>query len=579
MVTSKKIVLVLIVILLLVTMNIWAIPPHPDLLKEWRSLGRLPQLSAKLSAMKNAGMNYPAKSFPTTGTRNVLVILVSYSTGAPKMTFDDLEYATSTESGANSAIEYFTELWETNTDSFKQYYLDMSNGNLILDFHFYGPVQVSNNASYYGANSGNFDIRPRELVKEALTLAEGLIDYTAVDFDGDNDDYIDAVAIIHAGYPEEISGNPSTAIWSHNWSLTGIGDYATGEGGYFASDYIIMVEYLYDSDLVAETIEHMTIGVAVHEFGHILGLPDLYDINYATNGTGDWSLMASGAWNGTNGSNPAPLLAWSKDYLGWITVDDATSLALNNSEKTINMAGIGIIGVVVLLSILLAIFLIKKKKSLISIIPMLSFVLVFALIFIVTNCDDDDPIGGAIGSRYSVSWNKTASLEDIETGHRAIKLRLGYSCEGGEQYYLLENKVNSGTWDAELPGEGLLITHIDEYILYYMDYGGYDGTLVVNSVNSLQTMDGYPWAHGVNVIEADASSDDWLGWGLWNYSEGTATDLFYAGNNTSITSSTTPSSQYIQHYSDNSYTTESSGVSITNITGPGATISFSTSKD
>jgi hypothetical protein len=71
-----------------------------------------------------------------------------------------------------------------------------------------------------------------------------------------------------------------------------------------------------------------TIGVFAHEYGHVLGLPDLYDIDNSSNGIGDWGLMSSGAWGAVNraGDSPVHLCAWSKYILGWIdpvTVSEA----------------------------------------------------------------------------------------------------------------------------------------------------------------------------------------------------------------------------------------------------------------
>ena len=43
--------------------------------------------------------------------------------------------------------------------------------------------------------------------------------------------------------------------------------------------------------------ENGGVGVFAHEFGHDLGLPDLYDTDRRLeNGTGFWSLMSSGSW-------------------------------------------------------------------------------------------------------------------------------------------------------------------------------------------------------------------------------------------------------------------------------------------
>ncbi|MBQ0043943.1 MAG: immune inhibitor A, partial [Bacteroidales bacterium] len=58
-----------------------------------------------------------------------------------------------------------------------------------------------------------------------------------------------------------------------------------------------------------------------HEFGHVLGLPDLYDTDYENNGQADdmgyYSLMASGSYN-NSGRTPPYLTCMEKSILGWM---------------------------------------------------------------------------------------------------------------------------------------------------------------------------------------------------------------------------------------------------------------------
>ncbi|MCC6684115.1 MAG: immune inhibitor A, partial [Bacteroidia bacterium] len=64
------------------------------------------------------------------------------------------------------------------------------------------------------------------------------------------------------------------------------------------------------------TVNMVGIGVFVHEFGHILGLPDLYDVSYVSEGIGNWGVMGGGCW--LNGEKtPCHFDAWSKMQLGW----------------------------------------------------------------------------------------------------------------------------------------------------------------------------------------------------------------------------------------------------------------------
>jgi len=60
-------------------------------------------------------------------------------------------------------------------------------------------------------------------------------------------------------------------------------------------------------------------GTVVHEFGHQLGLPDLYDVSYNSAGLGNWEIMAGGGYNGDpSGFFPCQLTAWPKKFLGFV---------------------------------------------------------------------------------------------------------------------------------------------------------------------------------------------------------------------------------------------------------------------
>ena len=112
--------------------------------------------------------------------------------------------------------------------------------------------------------------------------------------------------IIHSGPGAEFTGNVND-IWSHKWGIT-----PQSRDGVLISSYAIMPEYW-------STPGDITIGVFAHELGHVFGLPDLYDRDGSSRGVGRWSLMATGAWNGSLGNSPAHLDAWCKVQLGFVT--------------------------------------------------------------------------------------------------------------------------------------------------------------------------------------------------------------------------------------------------------------------
>jgi len=153
------------------------------------------------------------------------------------------------------------------------------------------------------------------------------------DYDGDGnfdepDGYIDTFQSVHAG-PGNEACSPTCddwAIWSHSWyafyNLIGIdgpafnkfGGVQIGDSDYWVGKYTIQPE-------------NGGVGVFVHEFGHDLGLPDLYDTSGGENGTGFWTLMSSGSWlddgMDTIGNKSSHMGAWEKFQLGWLNYEVA----------------------------------------------------------------------------------------------------------------------------------------------------------------------------------------------------------------------------------------------------------------
>ena len=80
------------------------------------------------------------------------------------------------------------------------------------------------------------------------------------------------------------------------------------------------------------TNEICPMGIYAHEFGHILGLPDLYDRDESdgdSEGLGEWCLMASGSWLGWYGDTPSHMSSWCKMKLGWLEPSIVTSSSTN----------------------------------------------------------------------------------------------------------------------------------------------------------------------------------------------------------------------------------------------------------
>jgi M6 family metalloprotease-like protein len=118
-------------------------------------------------------------------------------------------------------------------------------------------------------------------------------------------------------------------LWSHRSGLTATGvayttnDNRTGGGKILVNDYILQSGLGGLSGTPCDSTAIMPIGTAAHELGHILALPDLYDLSNATEGIGEYGLMGSG--NYTTGSSPARYDAWSLQQMGWTTVRPLTT--------------------------------------------------------------------------------------------------------------------------------------------------------------------------------------------------------------------------------------------------------------
>ena len=319
--------LVGIVILFLITAALYAIPPMPG--TKHGGCIHLPGTQAPFrSPSKQASDSSLQKISPlstvVSGDRNLLVILVNFKNETP----------------FSLSAEYYEKLLGREGEpaesmSMRKYYQDMSGGKLNLTFTVLGPYTLDYGKAHYGTNeikSDGMDMDTLtgdiawEAVDKAITnnptvfSAENLSKW---DYDGNGE--IDTFFVIHAGIGEE-EGIDSKDIYSLRWFI--FAAYINGRathpylqyGGKYFNSYTIQPEHLYASNEGA-------LGTFCHEYGHTLGLADLYDTTSETAGAGDWSLMGGGSWGSGKAADPVPLLAWEKYYMGWLTPTTITPTA------------------------------------------------------------------------------------------------------------------------------------------------------------------------------------------------------------------------------------------------------------
>jgi immune inhibitor A len=212
---------------------------------------------------------------------------------------------------------------KANPNSVTNFYRQLSYDALEITGEVIGYVRAPQPYSYYtAAESGTGSNYPQNtpgLLNDALTIF--CRNDNLARFDTDNDGFVDAIFLIHAGRGAEAQPDPTerkNTIWSHKWTLPQP----------FLNQGVKVFAYSTEP-------EDGRIGVFSHEFGHLLGLPDLYDTTYRSHGIGDWCLMAGGSWGG-EGNRPARMSCWCLSKLGWIkprVVTKKESLQLDTLEQ------------------------------------------------------------------------------------------------------------------------------------------------------------------------------------------------------------------------------------------------------
>lgn len=349
-------------------------PPNPYVKK--------PIVQPKFPALMNAGAERVEKPV---GERKALVILIEFSdnqyTYAPE-NFDSLIYG----EDQNSLRDYYTEI------SYGKF--TISKNSIVSQW-----VMAPHDYSYYigdsfGIYPGDYPNNVQGIVVAACSLADPFVDFA--DFDEDDDGIVDALFIVHAGPGAEETGNPNH-VWSHKWQLSNTGSGCPGP--YHTDDGVDVDPYSMEPECFETYTGRITVGVFAHEFGHVLGLPDLYDRDYSSYGIGIFGIMAAGSWGRANdqelpGSSPVHFCTWSKYQFGFVSPIEVERMSITTKyvNESIPCAAMNAVAYQLL----------------------------------------EDP--------YGPDWDWSG---------------------GNGEYFLVENRYRTG-FDKSLPGDGLLILHIDD---------------------------------------------------------------------------------------------------------------------
>ena len=214
------------------------------------------------------------------------------------------------------------------TGSVRDYFYD--NSYHIFDPHFdvVGPVDVD-----YKCTDPKSTSNAEPIFYAALAAADSLVNYS--DYDSDGDGYVDMVFFLVAGLSANYGGNNENYLWPHMYYLYRAPMFDDVAFGLYAcSTEIAGWENSGYRDVNG-------IGTFCHEFGHVLGLPDLYDTDYEGSGgesrdPGEWSVMAGGSGNNF-GRNPVGYSLYERYALGFTrptVIDEAGDYSLTAIDQS-----------------------------------------------------------------------------------------------------------------------------------------------------------------------------------------------------------------------------------------------------
>jgi immune inhibitor A len=239
------------------------------------------------------------------------------------------------------------------------YYRHQSRGRYNITGDIFPVVELPKPLVHYGkpvqSADGQWrnDERAGDLVKEAIKAAHAMnpdfpwADYdrwdpTDFDSDGNRDEpdgYLDHFVLIVAGKGQSscqglyklgdklnVNAAPdafddltpdeqacAARIWPHRSAITeNLGQGPSMDGVVNARGGIDIGNGMWVLDYNMQS-EYTSVATFIHEFGHSLGLPDVY-ARQTNNSTGSWEAMSS-----TTSPEPQELSAWSRIILGWMT--------------------------------------------------------------------------------------------------------------------------------------------------------------------------------------------------------------------------------------------------------------------
>jgi hypothetical protein len=464
-----------------------------------------------LGSLSAQSFNVKVNPFPNsnpliTDTVKILAVMVSFQEDKDAATFGNGKFGSMySKNYGNSILDplpHDRKYFENHLEFVKNYFKKVSNSKFNVEYYVLPDTfSVSKTMRNYSPAPKSSDLKPLgEFAKEVWTIANQLYpDFRFSDFD--------MFLIFHAGVGRDVSlpgslGNerdlPSVYLSERALKSIFSGDFNgfPVQNGNFRIKNTAIIPSTQSRELQTITgtsLVELTInGLLVSTVASHLGLPDLFDTETGLSAIGRFGLMDGQSIFAYNGCFPPEPSAWEKMYLGWISPNEI--LELTPSEFIRNIS--------------LPTRLAASNQSYIIKVPINS-----SEYFLIENKQRDALRNGSVVKYVIGNQEFTKTFANDTTGFRSF-----------DTDSLAGVITDVDEFDWAIPGNGILIWHIDERII--------SQRINENKINADKKM------RGVDVEEADGIQDIGVKFktifGDEVVGEGNKFDLWYAGNTSQL---------------------------------------------